>query len=121
MVKERRDQSQETPIFFICSTMRPPYFSFHAQARSKKPSRPTSFLVSPSFFISSTILTSVAMEAWSQPGRYSAEYPCIRLKRMSASMMVLSSACPKCSCPVMFGGGMTMVNGILDGSTSARK
>src|SRR5699024_2446822 len=56
-----------------------------------------------------------------QPGSQRAEYPCMRLKRMSVSCKVASMACPMWSCPVMLGGGMTMVKGTFSGSTSARK
>ena len=61
------------------SMMRLPYFSLQAQARCKKPSRPTSSLVKPSAFIASTTFASVAMEAWSVPGSHNVQKPCMRL------------------------------------------
>ena len=42
---------------------------------------------------------------------HKALYPCILLNRMRISCSVLSNACPICSCPVIFGGGITIVNG----------
>ena len=45
----------------------------------------------------------------------------MRLKRMSVSCNVASMACPMCSCPVMLGGGITMVKGTFVSSASARK
>ena len=47
--------------------------------------------------------------------------PCIRRHRMSTSWSVLLSACPMCSAPVTFGGGMTMVNGFFAASGSLWK
>lgn len=38
-VKRSRSQSQDEPIFLSCSIILPPNFSFHAHARSRKPSR----------------------------------------------------------------------------------
>ena len=63
MVNRSRVQSQEEPSFFSCSTMRPPYWRFQSQARSKNFSLPMSSLVAPSFRMASTIFASVAMEA----------------------------------------------------------
>ena len=63
MVKRSLSQSQEEPIFLSWLMIRPPYSSFHSQARFKKPSRPRSSLSIPSSFSFSMILTSVAMEA----------------------------------------------------------
>ena len=40
---------------------------------------------------------------------------------MSTSWMVSSKAWPRCSWPVTFGGGMTMVKGFFSGSRSAWK
>ena len=72
MVKRSRCQSQEQPSFFSWLTMRLPYVFFHAQARSKKPSRPNISLVRPSSRMAATTLASVAMEAWSVPGTHKA-------------------------------------------------
>ena len=72
MVKRSRSQSQLLPSFFSWLTMRLPYLVFHAQARSRKPSRPTISLVRPSARMASTTLASVAMEAWSVPGTHRA-------------------------------------------------
>ena len=53
---------------FPADMILPPYLRFHSHARSRKPSRPRSSLVSPSSFMAATTLASVAMEAWSVPG-----------------------------------------------------
>jgi hypothetical protein len=45
----------------------------------------------------------------------------MRRRRVAASMIVWSRACPRCSEPVTFGGGMTMQNGGLSLSASASK
>ena len=58
--------------------MRPPYSFFQAQARSRKASRPIMSLVRPSLRIASTILTSVAMAAWSVPGSHRVGSPFMR-------------------------------------------
>ena len=53
----------------------------------------------------------VAMPAWSVPGIHSVLKPCIRFMRIRMSCSVLFRACPRCSAPVTFGGGMTMEYG----------
>ena len=58
-------------------------------------------------------------EASALPGSHSAQYPLMRFQRMSTSWIVSSSAWPRWSWPVTFGGGITMVNGFLSGSRSA--
>ena len=107
------DQSRLTPMYLSCSTMRFPYFSFHAHARRKNPSRPTLALVKPSSRIASTTFISVAIDAWSIPGSHSVSYPFMRLNRTIASGIVTFIACPTCSCPVILGGGKTMENFFL--------
>src|SRR3954454_5194173 len=44
------------------------------------------------------------------PGSHNVAYPCMRLRRVSASMIVCSSAWPTCSEPVTLGGGITIEN-----------
>ena len=56
-------------------------------------------------------LVCVAMPAWSVPSTQRVGCPCMRARRMQASWMVSFRACPMCSMPVMFGGGMTTVYG----------
>ena len=73
MVKARRDQSQEAPSFLSCSTILPPYFSFHSHAYLRNSSRVRLSFSMPCFLSCSTILTSVAIEAWSVPGSQSAQ------------------------------------------------
>ena len=63
----------------------------------------------------------VAMPAWSVPGSHIALYAAIRRQRVKMSSMVSPSACPMCSEPVTFGGGMTMANGALGAAASAWK
>jgi hypothetical protein len=53
------------------------------------------------------------MLAWSMPGSQRASKPRIRARRVSASIIDCSSACPRCRLPVTFGGGMTKENGGL--------
>ena len=54
-------------------------------------------------------LVWVEMPAWSVPMIQRVLKPRMRARRMQASWMVSFRACPMCSTPVMFGGGMTMV------------
>jgi hypothetical protein len=54
----------------------------------------------------------VAMPAWSVPGSHSALYPCMRRQRTSASCTTYI-ACPMCSDPVTFGGGIAIENGVF--------
>ena len=121
MVKRSLSQSAEAPSFFSWLIIFPPYSSFHSQACFKNSSLPISFLSMPCSFSFSITFTSVAIAAWSVPGCQRASYPCILLKRMRISCMVSSRACPMCSCPVTFGGGITMVNGFLSLFTWAWK
>ena len=92
MVNRSLSQSQEDPSFLSWLIIRPPYSFFQSQALSKKASRPKSFLLIPSSFNFSRILTSVAILAWSVPGCQRALYPCIRLERIKISCNVLSRA-----------------------------
>lgn len=101
------------------------YSSFHFQTSWTNFSRPRSWRVFPSSrcsFFSTT--TCVAIPAWSQPGLKSTVFPCIRClkigslknslknsyQRLTVSSTVVAIACPKCKVPVMFGGGITIVN-----------
>ena len=43
----------------------------------------------------------------------------MRRHRVKMSSIVSPSACPMCSDPVTFGGGMTMANGALGAAASA--
>ena len=61
------------------------------------------------------------MLAWSMPGSHSASKPRIRARRVSASIIDCSRACPRCRLPVTFGGGITIENGGLSLVGSAVK
>ena len=122
MVKRSRLQSSEAPSTRCCSAMRAPYFSFHCHTRLRNSSRPRSWRLFPSEALmpfSTTIW--VAMPAWSVPGSQRQLKPLIRFHRMSTSWMDAVRACPRCSEPVMFGGGRTMQKGSLGEDPSARK
>ena len=121
-VKRSRLQSQEAPRTFSCSVIREPKRAFHSQTRATKASRPMSWRLLPSVFLSSRSTTIwVAMPAWSVPGSQRVLWPCIRCQRTSRSWMVTVRACPMCSEPVMFGGGMTMEKAGASDASSARK
>ena len=45
----------------------------------------------------------------------------MRRQRVKMSSIVSPSACPMCSDPVTFGGGMTMANGAFGAAASAWK
>jgi hypothetical protein len=62
-----------------------------------------SFFSAKSFF---STTACVAMPAWSVPGTHSVSKPCMRRWRTQMSWIVLLSACPMCSTPVTFGGGI---------------
>jgi len=120
MVKRERSQSQDAPIRLVWSTIRLPNRFFQSQTRSKNFSRPKSYFVSPSSFRrDSSTFICVAIPAWSHPGSHRASYPFILLNLTKTSCSVRFRACPICSCPVTFGGGITMVKGSLSGFTSA--
>lgn len=63
----------------------------------------------PSLASSRSTTFWVAIPAWSMPGCHSVSYPCIRLRRVRASISVCSKAWPRCREPVTLGGGITMV------------
>ena len=84
-------------------------------------SRPRSCLLSPSIAICRSTTTCVAMPAWSVPGRYSVGSPSIRCHLIIRSSNAMVSAWPMCSSPVTFGGGMIIVNGVLERSISGVK
>ena len=112
-VNRVRCQSQLQPICSSWPRMRVSYSFFQAQMRSTRPSRPRSWRLS-------FLLPAAAARrplAWrcrhdrcrASTARCSLASACQRI-RMSCS--VLLSACPRCSAPVTFGGGMTIVNGL---------
>ncbi len=69
------------------------YWSFHCQIRSTRPSRPTSWRVSPSSSLSRFSTTAcVAIPAWSVPGIQSVLSPSRRCQRISRSCITLSMA-----------------------------
>ena len=93
--------------------MAPPDSAFQAQTRFTKSSRPSSRRPGCWRSISWRSTTIwVAMPAWSVPGCQSTSRPRMRSKRHRMSCSVLLSACPMCSEPVTFGGGMTMRVGL---------
>ena len=51
------------------------------------------------------------MPAWSVPGSHSVLRPRIRALRVITSCSVTNIACPMCSAPVTFGGGIGITNG----------
>jgi hypothetical protein len=51
------------------------------------------------------------MPAWSEPGSHSVGRPRIRAFLAMMSCSVTNIACPMCSAPVTFGGGIAIVNG----------
>ncbi len=122
MVKRCRSKSSEKPSAFICSRMRPPYFSFHCHTRSRNFSRPTSWRDFCSRRIRSRSTSIwVAMPAWSMPGIHMALAPCMRRQRMRMSWMVPPRAWPMCSEPVTLGGGRVMAYGAIAAAASAWK
>ncbi len=120
MVKRSRLQSAEQPSRFSWLMIAPPDSAFQAHTFSRNFSRPMARRSGScrSIICRSTTIC-VAMPAWSVPGCHSTSRPRIRSKRMRMSWMVLSSAWPRCSDPVTFGGGMTMVNGLAPGPAPA--
>src|SRR5580698_7691012 len=106
-VNRARVQSQLTPARFICSTIFPPYFSFHSQTRSSNFSRPRSCRVRFSVASCFSTMICVAIPAWSIPGTHSVTFPHILCQRTWASMIECSNIWPMCSEPVTFGGGIT--------------
>jgi len=59
------------------------------------------------------------MPAWSVPGTHSAGRPCILAWRTIISWSVTNIACPICSLPVTFGGGIGIVKGDADSPSTA--
>ena len=109
IVKRSRSQSSEAPSALCCSPMRLPYFSFHAQTRFRNSSRPRSWRLFFSVFLSSfSTIIWVAMPAWSVPGSQSVLKPLIFFQRMSTSWSVAVRAWPRWSEPVTLGGGRTI-------------
>ena len=78
-------------------------FGFHCHTRSTNASRPRSWREMPSLPSSRSTTFWVAMPAWSMPGSHSASYPCMRRRRITASISVCCGAWPMCSWPVTFG------------------
>ena len=108
MVNRSRDQSTLSPSRRIWPRILPPDSAFHCHTRSMNASRPRSCRDRPCLPSSRSTTFWVAMPAWSMPGSHSVTYPCIRRRRISASISVWSSAWPMCREPVTFGGGITM-------------
>ncbi len=121
MVKRSRDQSTPSPSRRICPWIWPPDSAFHRQTRSTNASRPRSWREVPSAASCRSTAFCVAMPAWSMPGCHSVSKPCIRLRRVRASISVCSKACPMCRLPYTFGGGMTMAYGSFSLAASAVK
>ena len=120
IVKRSRDQSTLEPSVRIWWQMCEPNFAFHSHTRSRNLSRPRSWRVRRSSFLSIFSTTDcVAMPAWSVPGTYSVVSPRMRCQRVSVSSIAAVSACPMCSEPVTFGGGITITN-FLSASTGPR-
>ena len=86
-------------------------------------SRPTSWRENPSWASFCSTLFWVAMPAWSVPRTQRVGRPVMRERRITTSWIVLFSACPMCSEPVTFGGGMTTTNGstLVSGGTGHSK
>ena len=116
-----RVQSHDAPMRLVCSYILLPYLSTHCQTLSLKPSRPKSCLLTPSPASIRSTTTCVAIPAWSEPGRYKDGSPFIRCQRTIRSSSAIVSACPMCSSPVTFGGGMMTVNGSRSWSISGVK
>ena len=122
MVKRSRLQSSEAPSTGAARRCARRTCSFHSQTRSRNSSRPRSWRLFLSVFLSSRSTTIwVAMPAWSVPGSQRQLKPLMRFQRMRMSWMVAVSAWPMCSEPVTLGGGRTMQNGGLLDVASARK
>ncbi|CAM5661392.1 hypothetical protein SALBM135S_04863 [Streptomyces alboniger] len=121
MVKRSRSQSTPSPRRRIWPEIWPPDSPFHCQTRSMNASRPRSWRDLPSLPSSRSTTFCVAMPAWSMPGCQSVSWPCMRLRRVRASMSVCSKAWPRWSAPVTFGGGMTTVYGGFSLFSSAEK
>ncbi len=92
MVNRSRLQSTPSPSRRIWPPMAPPDSRFQSQTFSTNSSRPKSSLVLPSTASCFSTTLWVAMPAWSIPGCHNTSYPCIRLRRVRASIMVCSSA-----------------------------
>lgn len=121
MVNRSRDHATPSPRRRIWPLIWPPDSPFHCQTRSTKASRPRSWRDLPSLPSSRSTTFWVAIPAWSMPGCHSVSKPCMRLRRVRASMRVCSKAWPRCRLPVTFGGGMTTVYGGLSLLASASK
>ena len=86
----------------------PPYCSRHRQTRSTNASRPISSRRRALGRSSFSTWVCVAMPAWSVPRIHFVRLPCMRAKRISVSWIEPLSACPMCSAPVTFGGGIAI-------------
>ena len=85
-----------------------PYCSRQRHTRSTNASRPISSRLVPSDFSSRSTCVCVAMPAWSVPRIHFVRLPRMRAKRISVSWIDPLSACPMCSAPVTFGGGIAI-------------
>ncbi len=86
----------------------PPYRRVHSHVRSTNASRPICSRLVPSAFSAFSTCVCVAMPAWSVPRIHFVRLPRMRLRRISASCIVLLSAWPMCRAPVTFGGGIAI-------------
>jgi hypothetical protein len=91
-----------------CSTIVEPYCARQRQTRSVNASRPISSREVPSVASSFSTWRCVAMPAWSVPKIHFVRRPRMRFRRISESWIEPLSACPMCSTPVTFGGGMAI-------------
>src|SRR3954449_10012630 len=85
-----------------------PYCSRQRHTRSMNASRPIASRELPSLRSSFSTWVCVAMPAWSVPRIHFVRLPRMRLRRISASWTEPLSACPMCSAPVTFGGGIAI-------------
>ncbi len=86
----------------------PPEWSFHSQTRRTNSSRPSSLRLMPSAARAFSTTAWVAMPAWSVPQIHIVSSPAMRRVRIRRSWIVLFSAWPMCSAPVMLGGGIAI-------------
>mmetsp|Transcript_8051 Transcript_8051/g.30171 ORF Transcript_8051/g.30171 Transcript_8051/m.30171 type:complete len:227 (+) Transcript_8051:2536-3216(+) len=110
-VNRSLDQSQEAPNRLIWLLIRPPYSFFHAHVLSSNFSLPRPSRVNPSLSKARSTTSCVAIPAWSEPGSHRVGRPRMRATRAMTSCRVTNMACPMCSAPVTFGGGIAMQNG----------
>ena len=109
MVNRSRLQSQEQPRRLSWLIIGPPDSAFHCQTRSMKASRPKVVAILPlggQHPLHDILGGDAGMVGARHPQGIVALH---RLQRTRISWRVLFRACPMCSEPVTFGGGMTML------------